>query len=195
MENLILCVSQTAQLSPKGQHLAGEKLAVHALCRLLQKTEEDIAKNHIIFSHKPSGQPFFSKSDAFVSISHTKTFVAAAVSFFPVGIDLESSERKNLRAAERVFTKEQFDWFLKNDALQENLFAKLWTLHEAYAKYTGLGLAKMPPVCFFPKETMTFCSDPDCLAQTFFPFSGCCLSVCTPKEQEFQLVLEKISIF
>lgn len=128
---------------------------------------------------------------------HRRT-AAAAVSRVRIGIDLEPAGRQNLRVARRMFTENEQRWL--SQQLQEgaqDAFARLWTLREAYAKWTGLGLAGLAGETIFPAAGICSrcagkvrCSDSLCAA-------GCVrlgehlLAVVLPSEVGAELILEE----
>ena len=87
-----------------------------------------------------------------------------------LGIDIERSSRVSPRAAERMFSPQEKRWMQQTDLADP--FALLWTLREAYAKWTGLGLAglcrleaRQGKVSFSPANAhQILCSDSRCLA-------------------------------
>ena len=74
------------------------------------------------------------------SISHSKNYIAIAISEKSVGVDVEGiflDER--LKMAPKILTLEELDIF--NHKLDQNGYlTEKWTLKEAYAKFLGTGL-------------------------------------------------------
>lgn len=147
----------------------GHELAFCALSRLSGEPVSSVRARTALIKH-PGGKPAFAGSPAQLSISHTGTLAAAAVSAVDIGIDLEPLSRQSLRAAHRMFCQKELEWLCVQG---EGAFARLWTLREAYAKWTGLGLAALCrrekatgiPLHFSiaPDGTAT-CSDKRCAA-------------------------------
>ena len=93
------------------------------------------------------GKPFFpSMPKLHFNISHSKTHMAIAISDKPVGIDLEPIRRYKPALVRRVFHEEETAYLESLSALwQDEAFTRLWTLKEAYVKYTGTGIASSFP--------------------------------------------------
>jgi 4'-phosphopantetheinyl transferase len=91
------------------------------------------------------------------SLTHTDGLVACAVAAgFAFGLDAESRRRRKLRSAiaDAVLRPSEIRLLRAAPAeLRHEIFLKLWTLREAYAKATGQGI-------FFPYETVSFVLDP-----------------------------------
>ena len=192
MEKIIICAAEFSAQNHAGQSAAGKSLAMEALSQITGHSVSHLLDAGISLSHRENGQPYFDGSQFFVSITHTKTTAAAAVAPFPIGIDLENADRKSLKAAKKIFSEKQFQWFLDHDTENSSLFSQLWTLHEAYAKWTGLGLAKMPPVEFY-LENAVICSDFSCKAVNYHIFEDSILSLCSPSQRQFEVEIKKIA--
>lgn len=175
IERIVVCVAHVKGCGQKEMSALGKELAWLALEELTGKDRQSLESEGILFAKRKSGQPFWQGSTAHLSITHTKDTsatavadVAAAAAYCGVGIDMEAADRESLRAAKRMFSKAEQQWMEQQKASGENhAFAKLWTLREAYAKWTGEGLAglsKRPEVEFkIAKETVQ-CSDDSCQA-------------------------------
>jgi 4'-phosphopantetheinyl transferase len=93
-------------------------------------------------AHDGKGKPFWKGGSLFVSLSHSGSYIAAAVGREPVGVDVEKKRKAAPAVAKRWFRPEE-------NALLENLsepertqtFFRLWTLKEAALKYAGEGLS------------------------------------------------------
>jgi len=97
----------------------------------------DIAKHG-----KPSISTF---PDFYYNISHSADWVVMASSKNPIGVDVETVQRKApFRVAERFFS--DIENLQLNDCKSEKekkqLFFSLWTLKESYVKAIGTGLTK-----------------------------------------------------
>lgn len=120
-----------------------QKLDVFLLCESLFKSLEIKSfKSYRLFKSK-EGKPFLESLDKknqkyFISITHSKTQVAVALSKdFDIGIDVESSDRF---LSHRAYKK----WLHSNelDCLEQFTakdLAELWTKKESLTKATGLG--------------------------------------------------------
>ena len=85
-----------------------------------------------------NGKPFLADCpDTHFSITHSDKWVFLAVANCAIGIDAQASRKVCPRMAARSTTPEELVW-VKEDT--EPRFARLWTIKEAYLKYTGTGL-------------------------------------------------------
>ena len=95
----------------------------------------------LIIERSPSGKPFFSGAQTEFSLTHSKGYIAAALSDEgEVGIDIEASEynaEKARRIAERYFSDEE----RKEFSASPNSFLRIWTKKEARVKLLGAALA------------------------------------------------------
>jgi len=108
------------------------------------------------------------------SISHSKGIVVCTIAERgPLGIDVEYIDPKrdlNTIATE-IFNATEQQWFnQKNRPLKRRRFYQLWTLKEAWAKATGVGIGAIlrgadlmqtgaPPQGFSEETSAFFCSD------------------------------------
>ena len=85
-----------------------------------------------------NGKPHLAhRPDIHFSITHSDKWVFLAVSDCEIGIDAQMPRRVCPRLAARSTTPEELAW-VKADT--EPNFTRLWTMKEAYLKYTGTGL-------------------------------------------------------
>lgn len=95
------------------------------------------------------GRPLTDREDLWVSASHTGKWVYCGISEEPLGIDAQivTPVRNRQRIVDRFFTKEEREWL---SGREEEAFFDLWSRKEAFAKYTGKGIAyglqKIPTV-------------------------------------------------
>lgn len=105
------------------------------------------------------------------NLSHTKDFLALAVSDVPVGIDLEKIEAIRPKVLESYFTQEEQKQVTEQGAA---CFYQIWTQKESYVKLTGEGIKalrkteKIPASVGFYTERifdhqLTVCTQKDCL--------------------------------
>lgn len=84
------------------------------------------------------GKPYF--TSAYVSISHSGSLWACALSDAPCGVDIQRKQNVRFdKLAARYFTDSEAARVL---AEGQDAFFEIWTAKEAYAKLTGEGLAK-----------------------------------------------------
>ena len=127
----------------------------------------------------PDGKPDFAAGGHF-SLSHTATLAAAALYSRPVGVDAETLRPVHPRLFRRVLAGPEQTWLAAADS-QTASFLQLWTLKEAYLKYTGTGLQGLPRgLCFCPAAdgAAALAGHPEITAGSLF-CSGCVLSWCT----------------
>ena len=110
---------------------------------------------------KPVIDPALDRPDLRFNLSHTRGFVACAVSLgIPVGIDVEALSRATtgLDIAEQFFSRSELSILRAVDEDQRSTtFLRFWTLKEAFIKATGEGLYR-------PLESFSFSLDPVSIA-------------------------------
>lgn len=95
----------------------------------------------------PKGKPFFpTMQNLHFNITHSRTHIAIALSDTPVGIDLEPIRSYPSMLVHRYFHRDEADYLdTLADERKAEAFTRLWTLKEAYVKYTGTGMANHFP--------------------------------------------------
>jgi phosphopantetheinyl transferase len=87
-----------------------------------------------------NGKPYFENLDLYFSIAHTRGLKLIVLSRYLVGADVEKIREIDFRRiADRFFTHGEA---LKVKAARG--FFQIWTMKEAYSKYTSYGLASFP---------------------------------------------------
>lgn len=95
----------------------------------------------------PEGKPYFAGCDneygnIYFNLTHSGRFAACVIGDSENGIDIEGTRKNVLKTAERFFSKDEYSWIHCEDtALHMQRFLQIWTLKEAYAKVTGMGIA------------------------------------------------------
>ena len=110
-----------------------KKLCVGAYMLLCQITGND----KITFCYSKTGKPYIKDSPVYFSLSHSGNYAAAAVSDFPVGIDIETVGEIKDSVIKRVCSNEERAYINKTS---RDSFYKIWTYKEAYLKMTGDGI-------------------------------------------------------
>jgi len=136
-------------------------IASHALLRVLLSTVGDVEAEHWRFVSAPGGKPEIhpdlGHSELRFSLSHTRGLVACAVGHYhDVGVDVELCGRGSgaLEIAQKYFAPAEAALLADAPPAQRGLmFARIWTLKEAYVKATGKGLAT-------PLDAFTLTLDP-----------------------------------
>ncbi|MBP6428890.1 MAG: 4'-phosphopantetheinyl transferase superfamily protein [Bacteroidales bacterium] len=111
---------------------------------LIQKVEEKGFEFNSKIEKTVEGKPFFLFNQSLhFSISHTKEFIAIALSDKPIGIDIEKKRKYNKAVVHRFFHPKEVELLekTKDEEDQDILFTKIWTIKEAYVKCTGTGIA------------------------------------------------------
>ena len=89
-------------------------------------------------TYSKNGKPFLTnRTGTYFSITHSDKWVFLAVADCEIGIDAQIPRRVCPRLAARSTSPEELTWVKENT---EPRFARLWTMKEAYLKYTGTGL-------------------------------------------------------
>lgn len=133
VEELLLLVDDATRVAAAkfaGEKRRAEWLAVRALLK-------SVFGEGVSIKYDAAGKPVLNGNDAFISISHTRDFVAFAVSrSFSVGLDIESVGRVVGDAASRYFMRSEE---LEHISAEFHDSAKLirWTASEAVFKLVG----------------------------------------------------------
>ena len=99
-----------------------------------------LGKNSVapLLRYGDNGKPFLANDpNIHFSMSHSDKWVFLAVADCEIGIDAQMPRRVCPRLAARSTSPEELAWVKENT---EPNFTRLWTMKEAYLKYTGTGL-------------------------------------------------------
>lgn len=99
-----------------------------------------LGKNGVapLLRYGDNGKPFLANDpNIHFSMSHSDKWVFLAVADCEIGIDAQMPRRVCPRLAARSTSPEELAWVKENT---EPNFTRLWTMKEAYLKYTGTGL-------------------------------------------------------
>ena len=131
----------------KKRTVFSEMLARLALAKMAGCAPESIA-----FSMLPGGKPYAQGLNLEHNISHCDRWVACIVSDKPIGIDLEQICPVPDRLVRYVCTEQEYAFVIGKNTTQSvdiltdrgalERFFQVWTAKEAFAKYTGTGLAQ-----------------------------------------------------
>ncbi len=117
------------------EHEVARKLSEYAF--------RDIFKRSAMLCHDQNGRPRFKDEDKIhVSISHSNTLCAVAISDHEIGVDVEhtdGTEERLMRLAKRYFTPSEADYVITAPAMN---FYEVWCAKESYMKYTGEGFSR-----------------------------------------------------
>lgn len=137
-------------VNDKKRTVAGEMLARKTIAEWCNVSEEAI-----LFDKSESGKPFAVGLDVEFNISHSEDIVVCAVDDKPVGIDVEKIRPIDLNIAKHICTDEELAYIWSYKARKENYhqtcdngvlarFFEIWTSKEAYGKFVGTGVARIP---------------------------------------------------
>jgi 4'-phosphopantetheinyl transferase len=132
----------------------------------------------------PQGKPFLQEdSHIHFNLSHCQKAVACGFSSAPIGVDVQHMVPYKESIAKFFMTPQERMQAVLGDS--ERAFTRLWTLKEAYGKYSGEG------ICYTMSETpVTEGRTADGCLLMSYPMDGYYLSVCSREEH----LLEKVSL-
>lgn len=113
--------------------------ADHLARQLLTQAGEDGAA--LRFSYTDRGKPLCPGTGLHFSLSHSGFFVACAVSNREIGADIEALRLIRPALAKRVCSPEELRYVFPGGEFDSARFLSVWTVKEAYCKYTGDGIA------------------------------------------------------
>jgi 4'-phosphopantetheinyl transferase len=98
------------------------------------------------------GKPYLkSAKDVYFNISHSGSMVMCALHVSPVGVDIEQVKPYSDAVARRIMSDAERKSFLSSQD-KKTLFFKIWTLKEAYLKYSGAGLSALEEITVLPSQ-------------------------------------------
>ena len=121
------------------------------------------------------------KSDIFFSITHSDKWVFLAIADCEIGIDAQMPRKVCPRLAARSTSPEELAWVKENT---EPHFTRLWTMKEAYLKYTGTGLTVPIREVTISVPPADGCDERNNCYWSLLQHNGIPLSVCTEKPIE-----------
>ena len=96
----------------------------------------------LIFGKNACGKPYLRDFSGFhFNISHTKSAAAAAISDFPIGVDVERMRAADPRVIRHAFTEGETAYVNSETPGTDRRFIEVWTRKESLVKWTGDGLA------------------------------------------------------
>ena len=128
-------------------------LATGLLLQDIAHKELGIEPKELSVCKMEQGKPYIEgKSEFFFNISHSGDRITIAYGNSPVGVDVEHirCRESDLKVAKRCFTEEEYEFIaldeftLDKEGLshsKEERFFMVWTMKEAYLKYTGTGIS------------------------------------------------------
>jgi len=143
-----------------------------------------------IHQYDQDGAPFLTDG-RYLSISHTKNIAAIAISFSPVGIDLENYQGKIKKIAARFLHMKESKDYSKTDSIE--FLTQIWTAKEAiYKAFRTPGIHFNTQLLVEPFQTKAASGvghvlhqDKDLLySLNFRYFKDYCLTLASPKTSE-----------
>jgi 4'-phosphopantetheinyl transferase len=96
------------------------------------------------------GKPYLkSAGNIHFNISHSGTMVMCALHDSPVGADIERIKPYTGAVARRIMSDEEWEYYLSSKD-KGAVFFKIWTIKEAYLKYSGSGLSALDRITVLP---------------------------------------------
>lgn len=93
-----------------------------------------------------NGKPEFdTDASVFFNLSHSNEMVMCVLSSKPVGCDIQSTARGDVKIAKRCFSDEEKNYIYENPADEKQMrdrFFRIWAMKEAYTKLSGEGIQK-----------------------------------------------------
>lgn len=127
----------------KSRHKQLQSLFSKLLLRAVLCDRLKVQNSELEFAISKKGEPYLkSIPNVHFSISHTKCFVAVAVSDGEVGVDIEAVRPLKHRVYTRFFTPNELDYIATDDRCRQQRFFEVWTKKEAYFKRLGEGLGE-----------------------------------------------------
>lgn len=171
----------------------GELMVRHVLHKHFSLKNEDIK-----IVRSDNGKPYIKGCLIHFNISHAGDFVVCAFSEQEVGIDIEKTEKIDLKVAKRFFCQSEYeDLLAQSPSNQLNYFYSLWTLKESYMKWLGSGMSTpLDSFCFKITDASISCLDENRKRTPFFKqfvIDGYKLSLCSTI-YDFPDEIEKITL-
>lgn len=136
----------------------------------------------------PRGKPDFAAGPWHCSISHTRQLALCALALCPLGLDAEPQDRRvNSHLPRKVLSLEELAAWEASDT-PDLCFLRLWTLKEAYGKYTGRGLEGYPTNWNFRVDYPQAYLEGSLLSFRLLCHLNHIIALCTPEPCSLQLV-------
>lgn len=123
--------------------LEKKESAITLVCleELLDLLQEPV---ELSYRYGENGKPYLKGEALYFNLSHSGEYVLCALSGEEIGADIQKHQVSPKEAlVKRFFSEQEQELFAncKTSTESEELFYRLWTRKEAYAKLTGQGLA------------------------------------------------------
>jgi 4'-phosphopantetheinyl transferase len=117
-------------------------ISCHLTLRLILGEFLEIDPQNIVFYKNGFGKPYLQNSNLFFNISHTNSsYLLGFNRIGKIGVDLEnlSGEEEIPSLMDYAFSAAESDYCQTGNELNKR-FLEVWTLKEAFLKYSGIGL-------------------------------------------------------
>ena len=139
-----------ARVTPDDLHNAAhECLRQGVLSCLTGLYAQPVHAVKLSLGYGPHGKPYLTSHPALeISLSHAGHIAMCALSEQTLGVDVQDhrsmTDDRIMQLASRFYAHEERRLLSEtaSDEAQRNLFFRLWAAKEAYAKFTGMGLAE-----------------------------------------------------
>lgn len=152
----------------------------------LLRRELGLTPDKLAIACGSNGKPYLADYPEFhFNISHSGEYVVAACGNCELGVDIEGLREADLAVARRCFTSDEKEYVLCGnvDETSERFF-RIWTMKEAYLKYTGQGISV--PLNSFSVDAKRKCLDNGEYVFEEFVFDGYILNVCTEEKRNIK---------
>lgn len=183
--------SQQRILDTKGQIKARQRLISEILIRSLAAESTSAKARDIQIERDKFGKPFIvGLKDFHYNYSHSRDWLACAISDQPVGIDIEMLREISIGLAKRYFTDKEYSYITSAPAeSQLQRFYQLWGMKEAYVKMLGQGLRielNTFSICIGDHDIFVESQDTDtsCFFQQINILENYMVSLCSKKSEK-----------
>ncbi len=106
----------------------------------LSRGIRDVRSRIVYGSHH---KPFLKGNEIYFNLSHSGEYALCVVSDRPVGCDIQKIREPRQAVLAKSLSKDERDYILAaGDHEKAVRFTRIWTLREAFVKYTGEGLSR-----------------------------------------------------
>lgn len=159
------------------------------LCYTLKKTY-GIAPKPEDWQKEEHGKPYLANiENIHFNISHSGRMAMCAIDTKPVGVDIEKIKPYSDNVARRIMSAEEWRAFAVAQN-KEEMFYKIWTLKEAYLKYTGDGISALGDITVYPSDDGIKTNADGCTFALIDDIPGYQAAVCA---QTVDFTLERLS--
>ena len=135
-------------------------LCADHLARVMLAKQFHCDASALQFYRTARGKPYLEGNPLHFNLSHSGDFVACAVDFSPIGIDIEAIRPVPPALCKKVCTAEELSYVYEKGEFSSLRFLLLWTAKEAALKMRGLGIR--PDLSAFPVMANGRFFLPDC---------------------------------